>query len=302
MPEPQSDLSVVIAAYNEAAGIATVLETLRSALPESEIIVVDDASSDRTADLARAHAGVRVYRHPFNRGQGAALKTGMLLATRRYVAWFDADNEHRVEDLDRLLRIISGKHVAAVIGQRTTGSATRVRGVGKFFIRLVGRGLGIKAGSDLNCGLRVFRREVILRYLPLIPNRFSASLVSTLVMLEQRYPILFEPVETNPRIGNSSVRLRDGFEATLQLIRAILLFAPMRFFLPIGLVSLGIGIIYSLFIAMSFGLGIPVAGMLLILASVLVIMLGLIADQISQMRVGALSGSAAVEVGPDDAV
>ena len=290
-----ADLSIVIPAYNEAGGIRTVLERLVAEMPGAEIIVVDDASRDGTGAIAAAVAGVRVSRHRFNRGQGAALKSGMQAATRTYVAWFDGDNEHRVEDLRSLYAGIRADDAVAAIGQRTTGSASLTRAVGKFVIRLVGRGLGIRAGADLNCGLRVFRRDVILRYLPLIPNRFSASLVTTLVMLERGYPMLFVPVATNPRIGSSTVRIKDGFEATLQLIRAVLLFAPIRFFLPIGIVSGLAGTVYSLVMAAVVGLGIPVGGMLLILAGILIVMLGLIADQISQMRLSGLEGSPAAE-------
>ena len=283
------DLTIVIPAFNEAEGIQVTLERLLAQVQGAEVIVVDDQSQDQTSAVASKFSCVRVVRHAFNQGQGAALKTGMRLATRPYVAWFDADNEHRSEDLVRLVRRAKSEMLVAVIGQRTSGSASLTRAVGKFIIRLLGRGLKIRAGSDLNCGLRVFRLAEIRRYLPLIPDRFSASLVSTLVVLERRYPIAFEPIETNARVGHSTVRLRDGFEAILQLLRAILLFAPMRFFLPIGLWSFAIGFVYSMLISFSLGLGLPIAGLFLMMAGILVTMLGLIADQVSQLRLTLLS-------------
>lgn len=294
--EADGDLSIVVPAFNEQAGLAATLGGLIAAFPKAEVIVVDDCSRDGTSEVAQSRPGVRVLRHAFNRGQGAALKTGMRHATRTWVAWFDADNEHRSDDLRRLIERARAENLVAAIGQRRTASATLTRGFGKFLIRLMGRGLRINAGSDLNCGLRVFRREVILRYLPLIPDRFSASLMSTLVMIERRYPIVFEPIETNPRIGASSVRLRDGFEAILMLIRAVLLFAPMRFFLPIGLFLIGLGGIYSLIMLSITGSGVPVGGMLAITVGFLAVILGLIADQISQLRLGQLPE--AVEIDP----
>lgn len=233
-------------------------------------------------------------RHTFNRGQGAALKTAMRHASREYVAWFDADNEHRTEDLRRCFERIRNEQLVAVIGQRQNGAVGLVRGLGKWLIRLVGRGLNISAGSDLNCGLRVFRRDVILNYIPLIPDRFSASLVSTLVLIERGYPIAFEPVRTAPRIGKSTVKLKDGFDAMLALIRAVLLFAPMRFFMPPGLILIAIGVVYSVIIALLQKQGLPLAGGLAISAGLFSIVLGLIADQISQLRLSMLPNSSPI--------
>jgi glycosyltransferase involved in cell wall biosynthesis len=291
VPKEFADLSVVIPAFNEAEGIAATLTGLLAAVPGAEVIVIDDYSRDATSAVARGFPGVRVVRHTFNRGQGSALKTGMRLATRTYVAWFDADNEHRSEDLLRIVRRCRTEHLAAVIGQRTTGSASLTRAMGKSVIRAIGHGLKIHAGSDLNCGLRVFRRTLVQRYLPLIPDRFSSSLVTTLVMLERQYPIAFEPIATNPRIGHSTVRMKDGFEAILQLVRAVLLFAPLRVFLRLGGWAFAIGAIYSVAIALIRDNGIPTAGVFIMTTGILTAFLGLIADQISQMRLGQINNS-----------
>lgn len=286
MTQPDySQLSIVLPAYNEEAGIGPTLDNVKAAFPGAEVIVVNDCSRDNTSQVVEtSYPWVRLVQHPFNRGQGAALKTGMQAATRLYVAWFDADNEHRTEDLAKLYARITDDRLVAVIGQRTSASANYVRASGKALIRLIGRGLQIKVGADLNCGLRVFRREIILRYLPLIPDRFSASMLTTLIMLERSYPIGFEPVTTNPRIGTSTVRLKDGFEAIMQLLRAVMLFSPMRLFLPMGLAFLLLGGLYSVIVMFLRHNGIPVAGGLMILTGMLCIMLGLIADQISQLR------------------
>ena len=287
--EKNRDLSIVIPAFNEEHGIGVTLAGVIKSFPGAEVIVVDDRSQDRTAEIVRGYPGVSLVRHAFNRGQGGALKTGMRKASRRWVAWFDADNEHRTEDLTRLYARALQDDVVAVIGQRTNASASLIRGLGKWLIRLIGRSMNVNAGRDANCGLRLFRRDIVLAYVPLIPDRFSASLVTTLIMLERRYPIAFEPVEANPRIGTSTVRLRDGFDALLALIRAVLLFAPLRLFLPLGLWLVALGLAYSVYIALRAGLGVPVGGMLVFLAGVLAIMLGLVADQISQMRLSQLS-------------
>ncbi|SFD35060.1 glycosyltransferase family 2 protein [Devosia psychrophila] len=280
------NLSVVVPAFNEQAGLGVTLEGLLSQLRGAEIIVVDDCSTDATSQVGVDH-GVKVIRHAFNQGQGASLKTGMQHASRDYVAWFDADNEHRVEDLMRMVELVQSKDLVAVIGQRQR-SVSMVRGAGKWLIRLVGKGLKINAGSDLNCGLRVFRRDVILRYLPLVPDRFSASLVTTLIMVERRYPISFEAISVNERIGQSTVRLRDGVEAIFMLVRSVLLFAPMRVFLTGGIGLIVLGTAYSAIVAAWVRLGIPAAGLLTVVLGMLLIILGLIADQISQLRLSQL--------------
>ncbi|HRO49496.1 MAG TPA: glycosyltransferase family 2 protein [Hyphomicrobium sp.] len=279
-------LSVIVPAFNEAEGIGPTLSGLIDAFPGAEIIVVDDYSSDATSDVAKSYK-VHVVRHRFNRGQGASLKTGMRIATRPFVAWFDADNEHRCEDLARMYARARQGGFVAVIGQRSR-STSMIRGVGKWLIRLIGKGLKIRVGSDLNCGLRVFRRDVILRYLSLVPDRFSASLVTTLIMVERQYLIAFEPIKTNARIGHSTVRLQDGLDAMLVLVRSVLLFAPMRFFLPLGGILILAGLLYGLVTALSVGLGLPVSAMLVMMTGMLLIMLGLIADQVSQMRLSQL--------------
>jgi glycosyltransferase involved in cell wall biosynthesis len=284
-----SALAIVIPAFNEEGGIAKVLAELTQVVPDAQIIVVDDGSSDNTAQEISRFPTVECIRHPFNRGYGASLRTGMLAATREYVAWFDADNEHRTSDLLAMYQLIREKRLAAVIGQRSNVSASLVRALGKFVIRSVGRTFDLKVGSDLNCGLRIFRRDVISAYLSLLPQRYSASLTTTMLLVERRYPIAFFPVKTDPRIGTSKVRLKDGFAAISRLIRLVMLFAPMRIFFRLGLVLLVIGLGYGITIALHAQRGFPVAGMLVATIGVLLCMLGLIADQISQFWLSQLT-------------
>jgi len=283
-------LSVVIPAYNEEGGIGRTLEGLLEAIPECEIIVVDDGSRDQTAARVKQVGGVRLVRHVFNRGYGAALKTGMVAATRPYVAWFDADNEHRVDNLERMAERIVAERLVAVIGTRAKAGPSVVRNWGKLAIRLLVRSLGVDIGKDLNCGLRVFRRSAILRYLPLLPDAFSASMTSTMIFVERGDRIAFERVEVNERIGTSKVRLADGFATMALVLRMVMLFAPLRIFLGLGGVLLVGGIAYGLLRALSDGRGLPVAALLFIVTGVLLIMFGLVADQISRMRLSQLSG------------
>ncbi len=277
-------LSIVIPAHNEVEAIPSTLASIREAIPECEVIVVDDGSTDGTAEAVARFDGVRLVRHPFNRGYGASLKSGMERAEREFIAWFDADGEHRVEDVMEMARRLDEERLVAVIGQRKNPGRSVVRATGKFGIRLLARSLGVRAGADFNCGLRVFRSAVILSYRSLLPDGFSASMTSTMIMLARRYPIAFQPVTVKPRVGASKVALLDGFASLMLVLRMMMLFAPLRIFLGMGSILLLLGTAYGLTTAVILGLGLPTAALLLMNAGMMLCMLGLIADQISQIR------------------
>jgi hypothetical protein len=167
-----------------------------------------------------------------------------------------------------------------------------LRKSGKFAIRVLARSLGMDIGADLNCGLRVFRRAVILRYLALLPNAFSASMTSTMILVEAGYRFAFEDIEVNDRIGNSKVQLSDGFATLALVLRMVMLFAPLRIFLASGSLFLLGGSAYGVTRAVMTGRGLPVAGLLLIVTGVLLVMFGLVADQISRLRLSQLGGPA----------
>jgi hypothetical protein len=179
---------------------------------------------------------------------------------------------------------IHTENLAAIIGQRQTERKSAVRTVGKWAIRVLAQALDVKGGNDINCGLRIFRRDVILRYLALLPNGFSASTTSTAIMLERRYPIAFHPMDLNPRIGSSTVRVAHGFVTVMLVLRIIMLFAPMRIFLRAGAIFFLVGLIYGVAIAVTAGRGLPTAAIFLMLGGLMFGFFGLIADQISQAR------------------
>jgi glycosyltransferase involved in cell wall biosynthesis len=283
-----SRVSIVVAAYNEEPGIAATLQALVMAAPGAEIIVVDDGSIDATAAQVAGIPAVKLIRHRFNRGQSAALKTGMSAASRPLIAWFDADNEHRVEDLAAMVARIERERLAAVIGQRAQFSSPALRAAGKWLIRMLAASLKFRAGHDVNCGLRVFQRDVILPYLTLLPDRYSASLASTFIMVERGYPVAFHPVTLNSRLGTSKVAIMDGVDALIQVFRLIMLFAPLRIFFSAGLLLVAAGSAYGFTLAAISGRGLPTAAVLAILAGLMLCLQGFIADQISQSRLSQL--------------
>jgi glycosyltransferase involved in cell wall biosynthesis len=279
-------LTVIVPAFNEDEAIAPTLEELRRHFPAAEIIVVDDGSTDRTAERAAAVYGVRVVRHSMNRGYGAAIKTGVRNATRDVVAWYDADGQHAPEDLDVLVQRLATQELHAAIGVRSRGSAVDARRVlGKtilgFFVQFVaGRRL-----NDVNCGLRVVRRDVLRRYLHLLPDGFSASITSMLLMLKRGYRVEFVPIHTRPRTGTSTVRmLRDGLLAVQTSLRILILFQAFQAFTAVSTLLFVVGSVYGTAMALMFGRGFPALASVLVLSGVIIFFMGLLTDQVVALR------------------
>ena len=279
-------LSVIIPAFNESAAIRDTLVELRRTCPEVEVIVVDDGSLDDTGHIAGAVDGVVVYRHARNRGYGAALKTGIRKARRPYVAWYDADKQHNPEDLVCVaLPVLRGEQ-DAVIGVRGADSAQqRNRVLGKFVLGQVARLVSGERLPDLNSGLRCFERRIIRCYLHLLPDGFSASTTSTLMMLKRGYRVGYVPIRARARVGNSTVKIFSDGLRTLQLIvRIVVLFEAFRVFTTLGAALVLAGLAYGIPAALSYGQGIPNLAAMSIIGGLLTFFMGIVADQIVELR------------------
>jgi len=279
-------VSIVIPAHNEEGAIGAVLATLRD-IPHPavrEVIVVDDGSSDRTFEIAEA-SGVRVLRQPSNRGYGAALKAGIRAATGEYILTMDADGQHRLEDVLKLCDAVSGTLPAdCVIGHRTKLMHSPLwRMPGKWFLTHLARILTRKEIRDLNSGLRVVRRDVIVRYMHLCPAGFSFSTTSTFALASRGYRVEFVPIQVERRVGKSSVSLATGFQTLLLILRLASLFNPLRVFLPLSLLFIVGGCGWTIPYLLR-GQGVTVAAMLAVLTGVTLFGLGLICDQVAQLR------------------
>lgn len=281
-----SHLSVIVPAYNEGEGIAAALEELRRECPEAEVIVVDDGSTDNTGDIAAAVQGVKVVRHTRNRGYGAALKTGMRAATRRCVAWYDSDGQHRPSDLVAVARpVLDGKQ-DVVIGVRGRDSATQTERVaGKWVLKYVAEAISRERIPDLNSGLRCFSRDVIMRYLHLLPDGFSASTTSTLLMMKRGYRVGYAPIVVKPRVGKSTVRIvQDGLRTLHLIVRIAVLFEAFRFFTVLGAMLFIPGVVYGLLWALVAGRGVSTLAAIMVIAGMFTFYVGILADQIVELR------------------
>jgi glycosyltransferase involved in cell wall biosynthesis len=281
LADPAS-VSIVIPAMNEAGAIGDVITRLRTAAPWREILVVDDASSDRTAEDARA-SGARVIRHPYNKGNGAAVKTGIRHATGEYVLIVDADGQHSPDDARRLVERLGEYDL--VIGARAPSSqATVGRRSGNALLNALAGYLSGRPIPDLTSGFRAARRDCLREFLHLLPNGFSTPTTTTLAFIRAGYNVAFEPIEARQRTGQSKIRFaRDGARFFLILLKIITLFSPLRIFMPVSALAFGVGTAYGLVNFVVDG-RIPNGAVVLILFAVIVFLVGLVSEQVAALR------------------
>ncbi len=239
-------VSVIIPAFNEGDGVGNVvgqvLGTLRSAGIECEVIVVDDGSTDGTADAA-GRAGAEVLRHGSNRGYGAALKTGILAAKHDLIAITDADGTYPIARLPELVQIAATADM--VVGSRTGENVhiPMIRKPAKWALNQLANYVTKSKIPDLNSGMRVFWRTAALQYFNLLPNQFSFTTTITISMLCDRYAVKFVPIDYHKRTGRSKIVPWDAGTFLVLIMRIAVLFKPLRVFLPAAFFFLAFGVI-----------------------------------------------------------
>jgi glycosyltransferase involved in cell wall biosynthesis len=275
--------SVVIPAFNEAVSIAGVVHDLASTATWQEILVVDDGSTDETGVRAEA-AGARVIRHPYNKGNGAAVKTGIRHATGVFILITDADGQHRPADATRLVAQLGAYDL--VVGARSVQSqATLARRLGNATLNSIASYLTEQPIPDLTSGFRAARRECLIEFIHLLPNGFSTPTTTTLAFMRAGYSVRFEPIVAAQRQGISKIRLgADGFNFFLILLKVITIFSPMRIFAPVSAAAFLLGAAYAGW-TIATQSHVTNSSVLLILLSVVILLVGLVSEQISSLRV-----------------
>jgi glycosyltransferase involved in cell wall biosynthesis len=276
-------LSIIIPAYNEEGAIGeTVVAIQELNLEAAEILVVDDGSSDATGRVAEA-AGARVISHPYNIGNGAAVKSGIRASRGKVLVFLDGDGQHDPKDIPRLLAHIPRYHM--VVGARQRGSQTHAH---RSFANMVYNKFASFVAKfkieDLTSGFRAMRRKDAVRFCDMFPNTFSYPTTSTLAFIRSGRSVKYIPIKTKYRVGKSKIKLvNDGFEFLIIIMKIALTFSPLRVFMPVSsfLFFLGVGRYIQTYIL--YGRFTNFAG-LAMNSAFIVFMLGLVAEQIASLR------------------
>jgi len=278
-------LSIVIPAYNEEMGIVQTVTAVNQALSglstTYEVVVVDDGSTDNTAERAES-TSARVIRCEENGGYGSALKRGIAASDSDLIAIIDADGTYPASGLVAMVK--TAEHADMVVGARNANMSNvpLIRRPAKLILNGLANYLAQRKIPDLNSGLRVFRRDVLTRFIPLLPMGFSFTTTITLCMICSGLRVVYVPIEYGRRIGSSKIRFTDFFNFILLVLRAIVLFNPLRVFLPLGFVLFVLGfikLIYDIFLG-----NLSESAVLGILAAIIIWSFGLIADMLARLH------------------
>ena len=277
-----ASFTIVLPAKNEGGAVGDTVSRIRELYPDAEVLVVDDGSSDDTANAAE-EAGARVIPHPYSLGNGGAIKTGARRAAGEVIVFMDADGQHDPADIPRLLeRLEQGFDM--VVGARDNGSQASVgRGLAnRFYNRLASWMVGQRV-QDLTSGFRAVKADKFREFLHLLPNGFSYPTTITMAFFRAGYPVAYEPIIAGKRIGKSHIRiLRDGIRFLLIIFKIGTLYSPLKLFLPIAFAHFVLGLGYYLY---TFTVDHRLSSITIFLwsASVTIFLIGLVSEQITQL-------------------
>jgi glycosyltransferase involved in cell wall biosynthesis len=282
-------ISVIIPAKNEAPGIGSIVSRVQKVLDEIgqryEIIVVDDGSTDETAEKAN-EAGATVLCHPYNIGNGAAIKTGIRYARGSVFVMLDADGQHPPEEIPVMLKMLEKYHM--VVGARTTESETSFhrnlanRIYNRFASYVCGRTI-----DDLTSGFRAIRAGAAKEFVTLLPNTFSYPSTITLATVRSGYSLAYFPIKSPKRTegtGSKIKLLKDGSRFFLILFKITTLFSPMKIFLPASIFTFLVGAGYGLYKIFMLDARYGPTSQMLIVFAALIFLIGLVSEQITQLR------------------
>jgi glycosyltransferase involved in cell wall biosynthesis len=277
-------ISIVIPAKNEEQGLALILPELLELYPDAEVIIVSDASSDGTPNVAKKY-GCKLIEHPYSKGNGAAIKSGLRAATGDVVVCMDADGQHRPQDVTLLLQQLSAGYDMVVGARDKKGQAGVHRSfANRFYNKFASWMVGHKV-EDLTSGFRAVRRDKFLEFISLLPNKFSYPTTITMSFFRAGYSIAYVPVEVKKRLEGTQSHIRiwqDGVRFLLIIFKIGTLFSPLKMFAPISLILFSSGLVYYFYTYVTDGRFTNMA-LLLFTTSIIVFLMGLISEQITSL-------------------
>lgn len=283
-------LTIVIPCYNEELSLPATIPPLLEFAAKSgyKVIVVNDGSGDRSKAILEGliHSGAnqQLIHHKVNKGYGGALKTGIAAADTEFVITIDADGQHQLPDVTALLEHIRSTDADMVIGCRGSSGSSFFRNTGKWIIRKVAAVLIPNNISDLNSGMKIYRRNYAQKYLPLCPDSMAFSDVIALVFINQKHLVKELNIHVSDRVaGKSTIGINTAFETLSEILNIVMLFNPMRLFVPLALFLTCISLLWGLPILIK-GKGLSVGALLGFVLGFLCFIIGLLAEQLSQIR------------------
>lgn len=276
-------ISIVIPAKNEEAGLSWLLKNLKASLPEAEVLIVDDGSSDRTSKISQQH-GAHVIKHSQSLGNGAAIKSGARAATGDIIIFMDADGQHQPEDIPNLINALkSGYDMVVGARSRNSQAGWHRASANGIYNRLASWMVGHKI-MDLTSGFRVVKSNKFRKFLYLLPNGFSYPTTITMCFFRAGYSVGYVPIHAPKRIGKSHLRIwRDGVRFLLIMFRIATLYSPLKLFFPISLAFFLGGIGYSAYTLIELHRFTNMSALLFITA-ILIFLIGLVSEQITMLN------------------
>jgi glycosyltransferase involved in cell wall biosynthesis len=291
--EPQ--LTVIIPAYNEADSLLKILNNTISYCKERnwKLIIVNDGSKDSTREVLscfKSEVALKVINHKVNKGYGGAIKTGISNVDTQYCVTIDADGQHNLDDVENLFKEIVTLDADLIVGNRKGNKSMHFyREFGKSVIRRVAKILMPLKIYDINSGLKMYNAQLAKKYIRICPDSMAFSDVITLTFIYQRNLVLELPIQINERIaGKSTIKMRTAFETVMEILNIVTLFNPMRIFFPLFIFFLLLSVAWEIPIFLQ-GYGVSVGAMVGFITSLIFFLLGLIAEQLGNIRKSSIS-------------
>ena len=275
-------ISLILPAKNEAEGLRRTLPGVRQLLPDAEVIVVDDGSTDDTAAVAREY-GARVLSSPYSMGNGAAIKRGARSASGDVFVFMDADGQHNLNCIAGLLAKLDEGYDMVVGARGWDGQANVGRGLANGLYNRLASWMTNHYVADLTSGFRAVRADKFLEFIHLLPNGFSYPTTITMAFFRSAYPVAYVPIPVAARIGRSHLRpMRDGLRFLLIIFKIATLYAPLKLFAPASVFFFLLGSGYYAFTFLTEGRFTNMS-VLLMSASVIIFLIGLVSEQITSL-------------------